>query len=67
MELIPVNSSAIDGYNYVNGTFYYRYKSSAKIYDTPWPESTYKAFLAAESKGRFIAQHVSKQHSGVAA
>lgn len=64
MELIPVDSSAIDGYNYANGTFYYRYKSSDKVYDTPWSQATYQAFLAAESKGRFIAQHVPKQHRG---
>lgn len=61
MELIPVDSSAIDGYSYANGTFYYRYKSSPKVYDTPWSESTYHAFLAAESKGSFIARHVPKQ------
>jgi hypothetical protein len=63
MQMIPVNSEAVQSIGYSNGTLYVTYKKGVKIYEYQGvPSATYDALMAAESKGTFISQHIRKQY-----
>lgn len=67
MDMIPVDSDAVVAIGYQNGTLAIEWKGG-KTYTYPGvPAATYQALMAAESKGKFIAQFIRKQHPGVAA
>lgn len=66
MDMLPVSSDAISAVGYSNGTLYLTYVSSGKTYSYAGvPQATYEGLMAAESKGKYIAQHIRKQHTGV--
>lgn len=67
MDMTPVDSDAVDAIGYQNGTLSITWKGG-KTYIYPGvPAATYQGLMAAESKGKFIAMHIRKQHPGVLA
>lgn len=63
MNMIPVNSEAVQSIGYSNGTLYVTYKKDVKTYEYQGvPVATYDALMAAESKGKFISDHIRKQY-----
>ena len=63
MEMIPVSSEAVSAIGYDGGTLYLQWKSTGKVSEHPGvPVATYNGLMQAESKGKFIAQHIRKAH-----
>jgi hypothetical protein len=63
MNMIPVNSDAVQSIGYQNGTLYVMYKRGVKAYEYPGvPAATYEALMAADSKGTFISANIRKQY-----
>lgn len=59
--MIPVDSAAVSAIGYQGGVLGLKWNSGKTSYHPGVPESVYLGLMQAESKGRFIAQHIRKQ------
>jgi hypothetical protein len=66
MDMISVDSEAVSAIGYENGTLSIAWRNGKTYTYQGVPVATYQGLMAAESKGKFIAAHIRKQHAGVA-
>lgn len=65
MDMIPVDSEAVSAIGYDGQNLHITYRGGGKTYVHPnVPAHTANALMASDSKGKFIAQHIRKQHPG---
>ncbi|MBQ6298696.1 MAG: KTSC domain-containing protein [Selenomonadaceae bacterium] len=63
MEIVEVNSSAIAEIGYEDGVLMIRFHAQYKPYYFPnVSEQLFKAFLSAQSKGKFFNEHIKDKY-----
>lgn len=67
IDLIPVESDAVSAIGYSNGTLTIQWNGGKTYNYSGVPQAVYNGLMAAESKGKYIAQHIRKQYPGTIA